>query len=73
MITHWLIRVVSRLPGIPSDLADWYDEMHDVAEAARRQRIEDEARDERDMRDMARWLREPDRRRPAPRRKERPE
>lgn len=45
---------------------DWYDEMRDITVAARRQRIEDEARDERDKQDMARWLREPDRRRPRP-------
>lgn len=47
---------------------DWFDEMVDIAAAARQQRLEDEARDTRDKRDMARWLREPDARRPRPRR-----
>lgn len=70
MIAHWLIRLASRLPGIPAELADWYDEMREVSEAARRQRIEDESKDERDKHDMARWLQEPDRRRPRPKRRE---
>lgn len=67
MIARKLVRLASRVPGIPGELADWYDEMHEIAEQARRQRIEDEGRDERDKHDMARWLREPDQRRPAPR------
>jgi Sec-independent protein translocase protein TatA len=61
-----LLRAVSRLPGIASDLADWYTEMRQIAEHARRQRIEDEGRDPRDRHDLARWVREPDRRRPRP-------
>ena len=68
MIARAVMRLVSRMPGVAADLADWYDEMHEIAEEAQRQRIEDEARDARDKQDMARWLREPDRRRPAPRR-----
>jgi Sec-independent protein translocase protein TatA len=66
MTARTLIRLASRLPGVASDLADWYEEAQRIAEEARRQRIEDESRDERDRHDMARWLREPDRRRPAP-------
>lgn len=69
MIARRVLHLVSRLPGLPSDLGDWYEEMHEIAEAAQRQRIEDEARDARDKADMARWLREPDQRRPAPRRR----
>jgi hypothetical protein len=68
MVARAVVRLVSRVPGVASDLADWYDEMHRIAEDAQRQRIEDEARDVRDKQDMARWLREPDRRRPAPHR-----
>ena len=66
MIAHRLLRLASRIPGVASDLADWYEEAGRVADEARRQRLEDEARDERDKQDMARWLREPDRRRPRP-------
>lgn len=67
MIARTLVRLAARLPGVAADVADWYDEMQAIQREAERQRIEDEAADERDMQDMARWLREPDRRRPAPR------
>lgn len=66
MIARKIVQLVSHLPGLPADLADWYDEMRDIAEQARQQRIEDEGRDPRDRHDMARWLQEPDRRRPKP-------
>lgn len=46
---------------------DWLDEAKDIAEAAKRQREEDEAQANRDPHDMARWLQEPrDYRRPRP-------
>lgn len=46
---------------------DWLAEAREIAEAARRQREEDEAKAGRDPHDFARWLREPkEYRRPAP-------
>ena len=46
---------------------DWLSEARDIAEAARRQREEDEAQANRDPHDMARWLQDPkDYRRPRP-------
>lgn len=66
MIARAVVRAVSRIPGVASDLADWYDEMHEIAEAAQRQRVIDEGADPRDKRDPARWVQRPDQRRPAP-------
>jgi len=46
---------------------NWIVEAREIAEQARRQRDEDEARAQRDPHDMARWLREPrEYRRPKP-------
>lgn len=46
---------------------NWIIEAREIAEAARRQRDEDEARAKREPHDMARWLREPkEYRRPKP-------
>lgn len=46
---------------------DWLQEARDIAEAARRQREEDEARAQRDPHDFARWLQDPQPyRRPRP-------
>lgn len=46
---------------------DWLQEARDIAESARQQREEDEARANRDPHDFARWLQEPSTyRRPAP-------
>ena len=66
MIARTLMRLAGKLPGVAGDLVDWYDEMRDIAEAAAIQRAQDEAADPRDKQDMARWLREPDTRRPRP-------
>ena len=69
MIAKTLLRLASRIPGVASDLAEWYEEAGRVAEEARRHRLEDEANDNRDRRDMSRWLQQPDRRRPAQRKR----
>lgn len=45
---------------------DWLEEARDIAEAARRQREEDEARANREPHDFARWIQDPkEYRRPA--------
>lgn len=66
MIARSLLCLAARLPGVASDLAEWYDEMRDISHAAALQRAEDEANDPCDKQDMTRWLKEPDRRRPRP-------
>lgn len=46
---------------------DWLEEAREIADAARRQREEDEARANRDPHDFARWIQDPkDYRRPRP-------
>lgn len=66
MSVKTLLRIVSRVPGVASDLADWYDEAHRKAEAARRAHDAYLRDDPTDKRDMTRWVREPKGRRPAP-------
>lgn len=66
MIARTLLRLAAKVPGIPGEIADWYDEMRAISATAAVQRAEDEARDPRDKQDMARWLQEPDQRRPRP-------
>lgn len=66
MIARTLLRLAARVPGVAGNIAEWYDEMRVISAEAARQRAEDEAADPRDKQDMARWLKEPDRRRPAP-------
>ena len=62
-----LVRAVSWLPGVTSDLVELYETARDDAELARLQRIEDEARITTDPHDMSRWVREPEGRRERPR------
>ncbi len=61
-----VMRVASHIPGIPSDLFDWWTHSRQIATNARDQRIEDEARITTDPHDMARWIQEPVGRRPRP-------
>lgn len=61
-----LMRIAARLPGIPSDLFEWWTEARVIASEAQRQRIEDEARIHTDPRDMSRWITTPSGRRRRP-------
>jgi hypothetical protein len=58
----WVVTHVRAFLGL-----DWLAEAREIAEAARRQREEDEARANRDPHDFARWLQDPKAyRRPRP-------
>lgn len=66
MIAQTLMRLAAKVPGVPGDIAGWYDEMRIISAEAARQRAEDEARITTDPQDMALWIHEPKGRRPKP-------
>lgn len=65
MIARTLLRLAARVPGVASDLADWYDHAHRVAEQARAEHDAYLERDPRDRREPARWVQRPQGRQPA--------
>lgn len=42
MIAQTLMRLAAKVPGVPGNLADWYNEMRIISAEAARQRAEDE-------------------------------
>lgn len=66
---NFVMRLASRIPGIPSDLFDWWTDAREIAIQARDQRLEDEARITTNPQDMARWITTPHGRRKRPRTK----
>ncbi len=61
-----LMRIASQIPGIPSDLFDWWVDARQIAATANIQRVEDEARITTHPQDMARWITKPQGRRKRP-------
>lgn len=66
MIARTLLRIAARVPGVASDLADWYEHAHRIAETARSEHDDYLAHDPQDTREPARWVQTPRGRRPAP-------
>lgn len=62
-----LMRMASQIPGIPSDLFDWWVDAREIATTAHVQRVEDEARIKTHPQDMSRWITTPQGRRKRPR------
>lgn len=65
IVRDLLMRWASRIPGIPSDMFDWWKDTQTIATEAQRQRIEDEA-GMTNPQDMSRWITTPNGRRKRP-------
>lgn len=62
-----IMRIASQVPGVPSDLFDWWVDAREIATTAHVQRMEDEAKITTHPQDMTRWITPPNGRRKRPR------